>query len=47
MHLNFGIGCAIVFLSGLELWLIHYEQPHDKGAAAHQSDQSRVNHAAR
>src|SRR5581483_8954677 len=46
MHLNFGIGCAIVFLSGLELWLIHYEHPHDQGAAVPPRDKT-VNHAAR
>ena len=27
MHVNVGIGCAVVFLAGLELWLIHYQRP--------------------
>ena len=46
MHVNIGIGCAIVFLSGLELWLLHYGRPRDEGAPVHQGHET-INHAAR
>jgi hypothetical protein len=36
MHIGVGIGCVVVYLTALELWLIHYHQsptaigePHD------------------
>jgi hypothetical protein len=27
MHILIGVGCVVVYFSGLELWLIHYEHP--------------------
>jgi len=26
MHISVGIGCVVVYLTALELWLIHYHQ---------------------
>ncbi len=43
MHVNIGIGCAIVFLSGLELWLLHYDRPRED---LHRGSHT-INHAAR
>ena len=40
MHVNFGIGCAVVFLSGLELWLIHYDGPRRESEAAHKGNET-------
>ncbi|MBV8836044.1 MAG: SPW repeat protein [Alphaproteobacteria bacterium] len=45
MHVNIGIGCAIVFLSGLELWLLHYDRPREQGTDVHRHN-GTVNHAA-
>lgn len=27
MKVNIGVGCVVVFLAAMELWLIHYDQP--------------------
>ena len=33
MHILIGVGCVVVYFSGLEFWLIHYERPHHGGEA--------------
>jgi|SRR5271165_5035422 len=28
VHIGIWVGCAVVYLSALELWVIHYHRPH-------------------
>lgn len=31
MHVIIGVGCVVIYLAALELWLIHYSSHHDEG----------------
>jgi len=35
MHVSIGVGIAVAYLALLELWLVHYPEPHSTNSAAH------------
>jgi hypothetical protein len=37
MHVSIGVGLVVIYFSGLELWLVHYEPP-DRPARSGQTD---------
>lgn len=35
MHVSIGVGVAVAYLALLELWLLHYSEPHAPKSATH------------